>query len=449
MRLYKPKYIDRHGKEKTAGVWWIRVDPITGKRRSTGCANKEAALAWCAEQERIAADPHYAASLTSTIGHWVMELTKVKKRKAAGTQNMYRTKIGHVVRIFGERSPIGTITSATVDKFIEQRLTEGSGNNTIGKELTAILQLCKLAKRGGAYPGDIAALKPVGFSVNYVPRTRALTWEEIELLRARMQPEQFAVVAWIIATSGRRSEAARAQLEDHDTEQWLVKIRGTKTEASAATVPIIGMFRSLLSAALPYLPFSWSRISEDLPRITVALGLGRVTPNDLRRTTASLLFQAGVVPQLISKIHRHRDSRMIERVYAQASAEQVGALIAEQVRAGNVFDVSRQGLATEPAFCEQPEPKNVDKLVKCRDSGPAPSDLKSFALTGVPVQVRKGPQPKTRQYIEFKPARGAGGKRGVFDVFAPVDAMALGASYFGVMARHAERRAARVAGGAQ
>src|SRR5690348_8274984 len=94
--LFSAQYRDRHGKLCRSKVWSIRVDPITKRPLTTGCRDREAARAFRAERERIAADPHYAASRTETIGKWVREMLKVKlARKSSGTVHMYRVKLGH------------------------------------------------------------------------------------------------------------------------------------------------------------------------------------------------------------------------------------------------------------------------------------------------------------------------------------------------------------------
>jgi excisionase family DNA binding protein len=53
----------------------------------------------------------------------------------------------------------------------------------------------------------------------------------------------------------------------------------------------------------------------------------RVSPNDLRRTLATWLRQAGVEPQLIGAMLRHTDSRLVERVYGRIPADDLGRLI--------------------------------------------------------------------------------------------------------------------------
>lgn len=316
--FYRPKYRDRHGKVRAAKVIWAR-DPVSGERVSTGARTKEGAQAWRAERERRAASPHYAASNDATIEQWVkrMNATKLAQR-AEGTADMYKVKLGHVARIFGELSPMASITPDTVDRFVATRTGEGASNNTIGKELTAIVQLCKYARRAGEYGGDISALRPVGFSINYTPRKRYLRREWLGPLAKKLRTHELAAVKLIVATSCRYGEYLRLRAEDVDLTRWLVTIRGTKTELAARVVPIPSIFRELLTEALPHCAKKWVRISHDLPVICKALKITPLTANDLRRTHSTWLIEAGVTKALVADSLGHADSKMVERVYGQA-----------------------------------------------------------------------------------------------------------------------------------
>lgn len=331
--FYRPKYRDRHGKLRTAKVYWSR-DPVSGDRVSTGARTIEGARAWRAEQEQRAANPHYAASHGATVGQWIERVLKVKeKRKAAGTALMYKQKLGHVARIFGEHAPMASITPDAVDRFVEQRQAEKAKNNTIGKELTSIVQLCKHAKRSGEYAGDISALRPVGFSIDYTPRKGHIEPEWLPRLAKVLEPHQLAAVKVIVATSARLSEYLALTREDVDTKRWLVLLRGTKTPRAWRTVPIPSIFRKLLEEALPHLEPKWDRISKEFPVACEALKppLPWLTANDLRRTHSTWLIEAGVAKALVADSLGHVDSKMVERVYGHADPEATMAVMEAQI----------------------------------------------------------------------------------------------------------------------
>jgi len=316
--FYRPKYRDRKtGKVRVAKVYWAR-DPVSGVRVSTGARTVEGVRAWREERERRAANPHYAASHEATVGQWIATLNQLKRsRKAEGTANMYRVKLGHVARIFGESSPMAAITPESVDRFVETRQNEGASNNTIGKELTAIVQLCKHAKRRGEYAGDLSALRPIGFSIDYTPRTAHLEPKHIPKLAKVLAPHELAAVKVIVATNARRAEYYRMQRIDVDLRRGLVAIRGTKTAGARRVVPVPSLFLPLLKSAMKHLEPKWDRITHELPERCEAAKVPRVTPNDLRRTHSTWLVEAGVSKDRVAESMGHVDSKMVEQVYGR------------------------------------------------------------------------------------------------------------------------------------
>lgn len=342
--FYRPKYKDRHGKVRTAKVWWGR-DPVSGERCSTGARTKEGALAWRAERERRAANPHYAASHEATIEQWVKKVQALKdERKAEGTASMYRVKFGHVARIFGSLSPMSGITPDAVDLFVSTRQEEGASNNTIGKELTGIMQLVKHAKRAGQYAGDISALRPVGFSIDYTPRRGHMKREWLAKLKPYLTRSEMAAVKFIIATTARLSEYLRFQKPDADLAEWMVFLRGTKTERSRRIVPIPSIFRDLLVESLAHLEPRCPNISKALPRACKKADLPHLTANDLRRTHSTWLIEHGVTKSLVSDSMGHADSKMVERVYGKPDPASTMAVMEAQIAGLKASKTPRKGL---------------------------------------------------------------------------------------------------------
>src|SRR5262249_1620872 len=65
-------------------------------------------------------------------------------------------------------------------------------------------------------------------------------------------------------------------------------------------------------------PFEpWPYVNRDLARACKAAKVPKVTPNDLRRTFASLLVQDGVPLDVVAKLMGHASSAMVYRVYGR------------------------------------------------------------------------------------------------------------------------------------
>jgi integrase len=308
-------------------VYWLQC---RGTRRSLHTSDRQAAELAAREVQRREADPHYATATEARLKTWVGKVLDAKRtHRSAGTVNMHECKSGHLIRIFGEDARLAVITPETVDSYVKTRLAEDAASYTVQKELVSLVQTLKMAKRAGAYSGDLSVLKPADFSIGYKPRETILLPRDEVKLRAACAPEQWAAVALILGSACRLSEALAVRKEDLNWSRRELRIRGTKTEASDALIPIVdrcGMAKYLREAE-PHLPITWARMSKTLPEICEQAKITRVTPNDLRRTAATRLIESGLDAYTVSKITRHTTLTMLKSVYDRASVAAVRKLI--------------------------------------------------------------------------------------------------------------------------
>jgi integrase len=325
----------RDGLYKRGSRWWMARDPITGRRLSTGCRDREAARRVQAARERLAADPTYTAEAAETIGDWIVKTHAAKASRPEGTRHMYRTKLGHVARLFGDRAAVASIAPAAVDRYVAQRRAESADDATIGKEISCLTQLVKLARRAGAWQGDPSSLRPVGFSSTSKPRKRWLTPDELERLRAVLKPKRFAWVAFVVATGARTVEVQAARPTDYDPRTGVVLLRGTKTPGAERGVPILPLFADLWAAAWAELRarghLDWVSAAKLIPVACRRVGIAPATPNDLRRTHSSWLAQRGVDRDLIARILGHTSTRQVFRTYSQIPAAELGRLLTREL----------------------------------------------------------------------------------------------------------------------
>ena len=318
----------RDGMYKRGSRWWVRTDPVTRKARTTGCKSLAAARDWLKERERAAVNPAYAAAQEATLGHWIGRIMEAKQPYLSeATMRIYQQKLGHFVRVWGEDFRLGDITPDTVDAYVNRRRSEGVVDHTIVKELTMLTTMLKLAKRSGAYHGDLATLKPPDLVANYQPRKRALTREEVVRLLAVLPGPRAALVAVCVALGVRLSEAYRILPSDVDLAAGQVFVGGTKTAEEKRWLPILSLYRPMLEAALPYLPLPhWNNLHNTLATACRRAGIKRCTPNDLRRTHSTLLIEAGVDRDVVRRLLGHTTADMVDRVYGQPRPEALGRL---------------------------------------------------------------------------------------------------------------------------
>jgi integrase len=236
-----------------------------------------------------------------------------------------RQKLGHWIRLVGAETPLATLTPAAFDAYVAQRRDEGVSDHTVSKEVTHLLSVLRLAKRGGCYPVDIETLRPPDLHAGYVPRKRALTRPELAALLTELPPHRGALVAVCVALGCRLGEARRLLPTDIEAERVL--IRGTKTKSSQRWVPILSFYRPLLEQAQPWLPVEpWGKVWRDMAAACRRAGIDKVTSNDLRRTHSTLLIEAGVDRDVVRRLLGHTTTTMVDRVYGQPTTEALAQL---------------------------------------------------------------------------------------------------------------------------
>lgn len=315
---------------------WV-PKPGGGTRRvTTNCTDPKAAAAKARELERRAADPAYQASYTTTVQQACDRFLASRKRagRAAGTLHHYEVKTSHLATKL--RVPLAALTMAAVEAYIDKRTSEGAARTTVKKELRALGAVLRHARRAGLWAGEIDRVIPE-YADDYQPRKRSLTFVEARALLEALcapdnaQPEgvalnRAAMVAFILGTGARWSEAVRARAEDVASDY--VHLRGTKTAGARRTVPIIPLTAPLVAYATQHggdgrLFVAWLNPVRDLEVACRQAGIAKVSPNDLRRTIATWLRAMGVDISIIAAFLGHATSRMVERVYGRLSPEEM------------------------------------------------------------------------------------------------------------------------------
>lgn len=339
MRLYPRK------KKNGERVWWASwTEGKVTVRRSTRCSSKDAAQIVIARWERERADPVYAAAQSATFGVeaglFLLACEGAVKRgkMAEGTLEMYDQKAGTLVRLLGKDLRLGDIDASTFQGFLDARRDEFRREHgreitesNLYKEWVAFRQILKQAWRAQRFGRDPASLKPAHFGPEYKPRETALSWPQVDALLSAVSKERRGTVAFALATGARRAEIFRARPEDIATDRSSVLLRGSKTQIAYDTIPIPPPMRRLLVDVAP--PFRrWPNARRDIALACKAAEVPAVTWNDLRRTFASLLVQAGVAPHLVAKLLRHKTTAMVDRVYGRQTAESLAELVERQLQ---------------------------------------------------------------------------------------------------------------------
>ncbi len=326
------------------------------KKRSTRCTDKKAATSRALGFERDACNPHTArvarTTLEEVLTSFIGERTEQARvgKKSEDTVDFYTRKAGQLLRYFEHqgdgwkpRTPfyVAGLSASDVDDYVSfrrkeckhPRSKEKVSESTISKELVTLRAALKLARRRGIWTGDVEAVMPIGFSPEYKPKTRFLPTEELQRLLPQLTPDRAARLAYIVGSSACWRETELAQRDD--LKEASVLLRGTKTRTRYREVPIVVPFqKTCLDFAAKHaegekqmLFVPWPNVRRDLLAACERAKIAPCSPNDLRRTFATWMRQAGVPLELIPPMMGHRDGKMVERVYGRLRVEDLASRI--------------------------------------------------------------------------------------------------------------------------
>lgn len=330
---------------KRNSIWYTRL--LVGgkwKTKSTKCRDRRAAERVHAMRERASADPTHFAADTATLGSMIAAFLAAAKRtdRADGTQRMYDQKGRHLARVIGQTTKAAHVDARAVDAFCDTRLKEGASRNTIAKELITLRGILRLARRSGLYPHELDKVLPK-WDAAYMPRETYLTPEQLNRLLCALPPNRRHYVRFAVATAGRHSELMAARPGDVDDARGVVFVRSTKTKKKGQGdrhVPITPLTSLLLAGVqLPLERWEDGSRTRDLAAACKRAGVPRVTANDLRRTHATWLVQAGVNDDTAGRAMGHASAEMVKRIYGRMSPEALAANVNAQIARGPVTQI--------------------------------------------------------------------------------------------------------------
>ena len=241
--------------------------------------------------------------------------------KVEATREMYERKARHVERVLGADTDVGLINAEKVEDYIEAREDEEAHSHTIYKELVVLRGAFKLFR--------LPMVDWPKHKANYVPRKTYLSKQQFAGLMRLLPPHRQQWLAIACYAGLRFSELSTLTPKRIDWNLKVINVSGTKTEGARRVVPIKDELVPFLKH-LPVTPWAASNVRRDLTRFIARVdptwptrvrnGVVEpepLTPNDLRRTFASWMVQAGVPLLVVARLLGHSTTRMVEAVYGQ------------------------------------------------------------------------------------------------------------------------------------
>ena len=323
----------------SGGIFYACVYDANGQRHrfSTRCTDRKAAELVLQREERLAqSTPLYRSTLNRySLQNAVDDLIEQGCLDCApDTIKFYRIKAGHLLRLLGAEFNVAKFTPSIVREYIRARQEEGAKDNTILKEIITLRRTLKLAHEHGLLSADPADLVP-RFRVRYEPRDRWLTAEEMKRLLGELRPHRQLWVLVAALAGARASEIERLRWEHVDLVRGWILLPGTKTAKSRRRVPLAPDLSEALRRVkqpLGVVVTRWLNVRRDLGAACARAKVPKVTANDLRRTFASWLKQAGNDSMVVAKLLGHSTTRMVELVYGHLSPNEYQTAIGDLPR---------------------------------------------------------------------------------------------------------------------
>lgn len=285
--------------------------------------------------------------------------------RSPGTVRCYKQKAAHLNRLLGG-TPADKLNRESVERYIAARLAEGAHRHSVHKELVVLRGALKSCRARDRFHGSLEVVPE--FDSGYVPRTAYLTIDQFLRLVPHLAPptgatakprtierrealvRRRALYCLLIAyASPRRGELEALQWEHVDLGRGVILVPKGKTVGRPVRIhevlrPWLEGFGAIAEWTGPIVD-PWANVGRDLPAACKRAGVPRCTPNDLRRSFASWLIQAGVSNRIVAKLLGHNTTRMVDLVYGQLDEETLTAAIGK-LPGGCVTGVS--GETTSP-----------------------------------------------------------------------------------------------------
>jgi integrase len=294
-------------------VWWCWYYLPSGElvRESTKCTSKEAARLVLRKKEGEAQGGEKTGYLA--LGDVLSDL-EIWAEKNTSTDNLafIRGKTKPLRDVLGNDTDVRGLTKKDLEAYIGKRLSVAKGDKhlsryTVKREIKVLFQALKKAKIELDIRPELNA--------PYVPRKRWLTREEFDDLSHELDPVRWRWVCVAVYTGARLSEVEG--LEWEDVRDGMLHIRGTKTKGSDRWVPLHPELAAMKGKGKMVEP--WGNVLRDLKAACKRADIKPISPNDLRRTYASWLLQAGVTNSVVAELLGHTTTELVDITYGKLS----------------------------------------------------------------------------------------------------------------------------------
>ena len=233
------------------GIWWIKYYvPGENKRRyeSSKSTNKSDAVRLL-NQRRKEIDDHQISSTSATV-HELLNLYLGDQKRQS--RNSWRQAEGyvrlHLEPAFG-KVKASAITTAMINRFVEQKQTAGYANASINRWLEVLRRAYNLGTK--ALPPLVYVAPAIELLEENNVREGFLEHEQYVLLRGELPDHQRLILVIGYHLGMRRGEILKLRWDQVDWAANLVRLEKRQTKGKQARVaPLYGELRAWFEMAL-------------------------------------------------------------------------------------------------------------------------------------------------------------------------------------------------------
>ena len=340
--------------DKTLELWTARIDlgMVDGKRRQRKVAAKTKGEA-LAKMRAVILDPEarpkgrpapVMATSQRRTGEWLQTWLDdiLPGTVAPSTERQYRNIVSYYVAPIVGAIGLSELAPEDVDAMVRALARAGKSTNTQRLARTVLRRALTIAARYGHVTRNVAALTDPPKGPAY--RVDPLTAEEAAAVLEAARGDRLEALAVVVLNLGlRQGEALDLCWADVDLEAGVLTVRSGKTEAARRSVPMPASVAEALRRhraaqraermAAPY----WHDAEIVFPNtigarydkraivrwwheLTIRAGVGRRRFHSSRHTAATLMLNAGVPLEVVSRVLGHASLAITSDVYAKPGA---------------------------------------------------------------------------------------------------------------------------------
>ena len=385
----------KHGKDrgileypKGSGQWWVRLF-VNGREKRYRCDNKTQAKALYGRlraeiREKKFFPEQFKPSRDITLRAWIDRyLEGITHVKSYTNQKRY----GKWWKLILGKRLLPDITVEDIARLQAKAIKKGNRSpQTINRYLAFLKHVLNLAIKD-----DLISRNPVS-SVKFYPeprgRLRFLTDEEINKLKGKMTPEDFAMAEFALNTGLRRSEQFTLKWSHIDQENRVLTIPRSKS-GETRHVPLNDKALEILKGLNSWLTSPWVFPSQNpstpiddhnfyrrifVPALEDAKIEG-VVWHTLRHTFASKLVMAGVDIRTVQELMGHKEISMTLR-YSHLSQGHLNAAVQKLVKPSKAKPEDKEEISAgtvTKTVTEEVEGKSEDTQVIEKIGAPGPN----------------------------------------------------------------------------